>query len=133
MDASLNMRDQGDGTTERAKLAERLREAREYLGFSQHQVAQYLSISRSALSNIETAQRKVEAVELKRLATLYKRPMTYFTGEPGPPGEALPPDVEHVARKASKLTPKDREELARFADFLQSRAQSGGGRTAKGQ
>ena len=119
--------------TERTKLAERLREAREYLGFSQDQVAQHLGISRSALSNIETGQRKVEAVELKRLAALYKRPQTYFTGELGAPGEALPPDVEHLARKASTLTPKDREELTRFADFLQSRTQSGGGGPAGGK
>lgn len=120
-------RDQGDETTERAKLAERLRDAREYLGFSQDQVAQYLGVSRSALSNIETDQRKVEATELKRLATLYKKPLTYFTGELDPPGDALPPDVEHIARKASKLTPKDRQELARFADFLRSRAKTSGG------
>jgi transcriptional regulator with XRE-family HTH domain len=101
-----------------------LREAREYLGFSQDQVAQYLGISRSALSNIENGQRKVEATELKSLATLYKEPLTYFTGEPGPPSEGRPPDVEHIAREASKLTPKDREELARFAAFLQSKGQS---------
>jgi transcriptional regulator with XRE-family HTH domain len=118
---------------ERTKLAERLREAREYLGFSQDQVAQHLGISRSALSNIETGQRKVEAVELKRLAALYKRPQTHFTGELGPPGEPLPPDVEHLARTASTMTPKDREELTRFADFLRSRTQSGGSGSAGGK
>lgn len=117
---------QRDEEAERAKLAERLRAAREYLGFSQDQVSQHLGISRSALSNIETGQRKVEVTELTRLATLYKQPLTHFTGEPGPPGDTLPPDVEHLARKASKMTPKDREELTRFADFLRTRPQSGG-------
>jgi transcriptional regulator with XRE-family HTH domain len=117
---------QRDEEAERTKLAERLRAAREYLGFSQDQVSQHLGISRSALSNIETGQRKVEVTELTRLASLYKQPLTHFTGEPGPPGEALPPDVEHLARKASKMTVKDREELTRFADFLRSRTQSGG-------
>ena len=118
---------------ERTKLAERLREAREYLGFSQDQVAQHLGISRSALSNIETGQRKVEAVELKRLAALYKRSQTYFTGELASQTEALPSDVEHLARKASALTPKDREELTRFADFLRSRTQGGGSGSGGGQ
>ena len=117
---------QRDEEAERAKLAERLRAAREYLGFSQDQVSQHLGISRSALSNIETGQRKVEVTELTRLATLYKQPLTYFTGEPGPPGDILPPDVEHLARKASKMTVKDREELTRFADFLRTRPQTGG-------
>jgi transcriptional regulator with XRE-family HTH domain len=132
MDSSLNKQGQSDDA-ERAGLADRLRAAREYLGFSQDQVAQHLGISRSALSNIETGQRRVEAVELKRLAALYERPLTYFTGEPGAPGDAVPPDVEHLARKASKLTPKDREELGRFADFLQSRAQKSGGDSMRGK
>jgi transcriptional regulator with XRE-family HTH domain len=91
-----------------------------------------LGVPRSALSNIETGQRKIEAMELKRLAALYKKPLTYFTGEPGPPGDALPPDVEHLARKASKLTSKDRAELARFADFLGSRKHDGGDDAAGG-
>lgn len=121
MDAIQTKSKPGDEGADRMKLATRLREAREYLGFSQDQVAQHLGISRSALSNIETGQRKVEVVELTRLAVLYKKPVSHFTGEPGPPGDALPADVEHLARKASKLTPKDREELTRFADFLRLR------------
>ena len=111
---------------ERSQLAAKLREAREYLGFSQDDVAQHLGIPRSALSNIETGQRKVDAVELKRLAELYKKPLAHFTGEAPPASSSLPADVEHLARKASKLTPKDRAELARFSDFLQSRSQSSG-------
>lgn len=127
------LKQQRDEEAERTKLSARLREAREYLGFSQDQVAQHLGISRSALSNIETGQRKVEVTELTRLAVLYKQPLTHFTGESAPPGGALPADVEHLARKASKLTPKDREELTRFADFLRLRTQSGGDNTAGGR
>jgi transcriptional regulator with XRE-family HTH domain len=107
---------------ERMTLAERLRAAREYLGFSQDQVSQHLGIQRSALSNMETGQRRVEAVELKRLAELYKKPLAYFTGEPGSTQETLPKDVEHLARKMSKLTAKDLQELSRFADFLTSQS-----------
>ena len=66
---------------DRRAMGERLRQAREYLGFSQEEVAKYLNISRSALSNIETGQRKVDALELKKLASLYKRPVTHFTGD----------------------------------------------------
>lgn len=104
----------------RKSLGERLREAREYLGFSQEEVATYLGVSRSALSNIESGQRKVDALELKKLAGLYKRPASHFTGE-----EAQDPtygeDIAHLARKASALSADDRAELGRFADFLRAR------------
>jgi transcriptional regulator with XRE-family HTH domain len=105
---------------DRKTLGERLREAREYLGFSQEEVANYLGVSRSALSNIESGQRKVDALELKKLAGLYKRPVSHFTGE-----EAVNPaygeDIAHLARKASELSADDRAELGRFADFLRAR------------
>jgi len=108
---------------DRRGLAQRLREAREYLGFSQEEVAGFLGIARSALSNIETGQRKVDALELKRLAQLFKRPLSYFTGEADEAEPLFAADVAHLARKASKLSPQDREELSRFADFLRARKQ----------
>lgn len=116
---------QPDGKdSDRKALGERLREAREYLGFSQDQVATFMGISRSALSLMETGQRKVEALELKKLAGLYKRPVGHFTGEVA---EELSfgTDVEHLARKVSELSSDDREELSRFADFLRAKKKSG--------
>ena len=133
MASADNHRGPDGDAEERAKLATKLREAREYLGLSQDQVAQHIGIPRSALSNIESGRRKVEAVELARLATLYRRPIAHFTGEVLPPSGALPPDVEHLARAASKLTSKDRDELARFADFLSARGQRGGAAAEKGE
>ena len=117
-----------NGSDERLKLAERLKAAREYLGFSQDEVAKFLGISRSALSNIETGQRRVEAVELSRLATLYKKPVTYFTSAGEVTEDALPSDVAHLARKVSALSKKDRDELSRFADFLKSRGSADKGK-----
>ena len=70
-----------DKDDDRKTLGERLREAREYLGFSQDQVGTFLGVSRSALSLMESGQRKVDALELKKLAGLYKRSVGYFTGE----------------------------------------------------
>jgi transcriptional regulator with XRE-family HTH domain len=108
---------------DRKTLGERLREAREYLGFSQEEVARFLGVPRSALSLMEAGQRKVDAIELKKLAGLYKRPISYFTG--GEADEAtFGADVKHLARKASELAPDDREELSRFADFLKARKQA---------
>ena len=59
-------------------LALRLREARDYVGLSQETVAEHLGISRPAVSAIERGTRKVSGLELKRLAGLYRRPITFF-------------------------------------------------------
>ncbi len=120
----MNTSDDMEG--DRRAMGERLRRAREYLGYSQEEVAKYLGISRSALSNIETGQRKVDALELKKLAGLYKRPGTHFTGE-APEDEAVGEDVAHLARKVSELSAEDRAALGRFADFLRAKKQSDGG------
>jgi transcriptional regulator with XRE-family HTH domain len=105
---------------ERSRLAEKLRQAREYMNLSQDEVAKALGIPRAAVSLIESAQRRVEALELKKLAEIYERPVSYFTGEEQTP--KLPAEVEHLARTATQLSSKDREELARFAEFLQAKA-----------
>lgn len=112
------------GADDRKALGEKLREAREYLGFSQEEIAASVGISRSALSLIESGQRKVEALELKKLAALYKRPVGHFTGEE--PSSGRDPDIQHLARKAAALSPEDREELSRFADFLHMRKREKG-------
>ena len=100
-----------------------LREAREYLGLSQHEVAQHLDVPRSAISMIESGRRKVDSLELKRLAELYQRPVAHFTGDTPRIGKHRPEDVEILARTAAELTEKDRLEVVRFAEFLRARAQ----------
>ena len=111
---------------DRKAMADRLREAREYLGFSQEEVAAYLGVPRSALSLIEAGSRKVDALELKKLASLYKRPVAYFTGGDAEE-DAYGEEIAHLARKAKELSPEDRAELGRFADFLRAKKQEKGG------
>jgi transcriptional regulator with XRE-family HTH domain len=105
---------------DRSELGTRLKQAREYLDLSQEEVAKALSVPRSAMSLIETGQRKVDSLELKRLAEIYQRPVSHFTGE-APEAADIPENVQHLARAASKLSDRDREELLRFAEFLRSR------------
>lgn len=105
----------------RAQLGELLRQAREYVELSQDEVGKKLDLPRTAISLIESGQRRVDALELKRFAELYQRPVSYFTGEHSV-SAALPQDVEHLARRASSLSETDRAELARFAEFLSSRS-----------
>jgi transcriptional regulator with XRE-family HTH domain len=109
--------DGGAGFDERQRrLAARLQSAREYLGLSQQFVAEHTGISRVAISAIENGRRKVEALELEALASLYKYPVTYFLD--GALEE--PASVRALAREATSLTERDREEVLRFAQFLKS-------------
>ena len=110
-----------DDEAERRQLGERLRDARKYVGLSQAEAAAILKLPRTAVTDIESGQRKVEALELKRMAELYRQPVSHFTGEDAA-GAPLSADVAHLARQAASLSPKDREELGRFAEFLQARA-----------
>lgn len=110
-----------DGSIERERLGERLRETRKYLGLKQEEVAAHIGIPRSALSEIENGRRRVEALELTRLARLYRQRVSYFTGEDAL-SAAMPPDIAHIARQAANLSPRDREELGRFAEYLRARA-----------
>ena len=110
---------------QRAELAGRLKEAREYLELSQDEVARELGVPRTAISLLESGQRKVDALELQKLAHLYQRPVGYFTGEEQSVLE-LPEKVEHLARAASALSKKDRDELTRFAEYLKARSLSEG-------
>jgi transcriptional regulator with XRE-family HTH domain len=109
---------------DRQLLGDRLRIAREYVGLKQEEVARHLDIPRSALSNMEAGLRKVDALELTRLAKLYQRPTSWFTNEEPLARDDFAPEVAHVARAAAGLSTQDRQELARFADFLKSRART---------
>ncbi len=112
---------------DRRRLAERLREAREYVGLSQEEAAKHLGVPRTAMTNMETGQRRVDALELKNLARLYKRPAGFFTGEAEVERD-LPQEVAVLARAASNLSDRDREELRRFAEYLRARSQEEGSR-----
>lgn len=111
-----------DNDAERRRLGETLRRSRERLGFTQDEVAEVLKVQRTAVTNIERGQRKVDALELKRLARLYRQPVSLFTGEDDALDAGLPSDVFHIARQAAALCASDREALRRFADFLRMRA-----------
>jgi transcriptional regulator with XRE-family HTH domain len=103
---------------DRKRLAARLREARESAGLSQEQVAQELALPRPAISQIENGHRRVEALELARLAKLYGRQLSFFADEE--PVGARRLDALH--RTAAELSEKDRAEVLRFAEFLRHKA-----------
>jgi len=100
----------------RIVIGTKLKEAREYLDISQERAAKETGINRSALSLIESGQRKLDTFELIKLAKLYQRPVAYFTDqnfsvEPNP-------NAAVFARNIDKLSENDRKELEKFAEFL---------------
>lgn len=100
-------------------VGERLRAAREYLNFSQQHVADRTGIPRTAISDIERGARKVDSLELRKLARFYRRPISYFLDEDA---EAAIADhaAAMLARALSPLSDGDREQVVKFAQFLQS-------------
>ena len=101
-------------TSEQMALARRLREAREYIGLLQEDVATALDIPRASVSAIESGKRRVSSLELRRLGRLYRRPVAWLLGE-----EDAEIDMDTPLRRATAtLSDHDKEQVLRFAEFL---------------
>ena len=97
--------------------AARLREAREYLGFSRDDAATALDMPRDRLNGLEDGTSgKITGAELRKMSRLYRRPPGWFTGE----WEFHPdPDMVRQLNENPRLTDGDREAVLDFAEFLQ--------------
>ena len=105
------------------QLTRRLREAREFTNLSQQFVAEQTGIPRSAISDIERGARRVESIELKRLAALYRMPVDYFLGNEPPAelaGAADDATSTALARATGEMGPEEKEQVLRFALFLRN-------------
>ena len=63
---------------EHRSLVERLRTARKERGLDQEDVAKLLGVTQSYISKIESGQRRIDIVQLKRFAKVYKKKMEFF-------------------------------------------------------
>lgn len=63
---------------EHGRLIKRLIQARQEAGLNQIEAAKRLGRSQSYLSKIEVGQRKVDVIELKKIAKVYKKSTSYF-------------------------------------------------------
>jgi transcriptional regulator with XRE-family HTH domain len=88
----------------RAKIAARLRAAREQSGLSQGQVAKILGFQRPTISEIEAGRRKVPAEEMARFADIYKVSISWLMEEKP---EVADPSIELAARELAKLKQED--------------------------
>jgi transcriptional regulator with XRE-family HTH domain len=107
----------GDGSADfdQKSLAIRLKGVREYLGLSQQFVASSTGIARAAISEIERGNRRVDSLELRKLAKLYQHPVSYFLGVE----DQQFPVSTALGRVLVELTSGDHDEVLRFAEFLQ--------------
>jgi transcriptional regulator with XRE-family HTH domain len=101
-----------------AMLSARLKNTREYLGFKQQWVSDQTGISRVAISEIERGTRKVDSIELKKLARLYRYPVGYFLDEDV---DAIPAShaVAGLPRRLNNLRQEDLTQVMKFAQFLE--------------
>lgn len=63
------------------QLVGRLRSARLEAGLTQKDVAIRIKKSQSYLSKVEMGEQRLDIIELKAFADLYKKPLDYFVGE----------------------------------------------------
>lgn len=113
---------------EQRELAARLREAREYVGLLQEDVARALGIPRASVSALESSKRRVSSLELRRLARLYRRPVGWLLGEDLEIDPSAP-----LFRATAELSDNDKEQVLRFAEFLAGAGRPGpSGRIERG-
>jgi len=103
------------GESEQRQLAERLREARRHVGLLQLDVASVLGLSRSTVSAIERGTRRIQPLELRRMARLYRRPVRWFVDA----AEVS----ESLHRNTMDLTKTDKLRMLRSAEVWVSTAQ----------
>lgn len=101
-------------------LAQRLREAREFLNLSQQFVADQTGLARSAISDMERGARRVDSIELKHLAALYRLPPSHFLGQDEPAWADSDPTSLALARATKEMGEPERLQLLRFAQFLRN-------------
>jgi transcriptional regulator with XRE-family HTH domain len=63
---------------EHRNLVEKLRTARREAGLDQEEVAEILKVSQSYVSKIESGQRRIDVVQLKAFARIYRKKLEYF-------------------------------------------------------
>lgn len=113
----------GDDTdARRVEMGGRLRQAREYLNYSQEEVATALAVARPAVTHMESGTRKVESLELEKLAKLYGRSVDYFLS--GQEEFSADDKVAFAARTLHGLSGRDLEEVTKFANYLRNSSRS---------
>ncbi len=106
--------------------ADRLREARVYLGLNRDDVSGAMDRERRWVDDIENGRQAITGEELRKLSRLYRRPVAWLCGE-----TTFQPSPE-MLRQVENLTEGDREAVLDFAEFLQGAGGPGWSRRDRG-
>jgi transcriptional regulator with XRE-family HTH domain len=63
---------------EHRMLVEKLKKGRKEAGLDQEAVAKLLGVTQSYISKMESGQRRIDIVQLKAFARIYKKKIDYF-------------------------------------------------------
>ena len=63
---------------EHRMLVEKLKKARKEAGLDQEAVAKLLGVTQSYISKVESGQRRIDIVQLRRFAKVYKKKIDFF-------------------------------------------------------
>ena len=94
-------------------IGERLRKLRKYMGLTQEQVAEILSVGRDAILRIEKGDRKIDLQELMNFSKLYNISMDELTMEEHTINSS---DVA-FARGFNELSEKDKKEIISLIEY----------------
>lgn len=95
------------------KIGERLRKLRKYMGLTQEQVAEILSVGRDAILRIEKGERKIDLQELMKFSKLYNISLDELTMEEHTINSS---DVA-FARGFNELSEKDKKEIISLIEY----------------
>ena len=101
-------------------IGKRIREAREALGISQRELALELGYeSSTAISYIESGDRKISVVDLEKVAKHLGRDIRFFIGQ-----DIQKSDVR-VALRAEGISDKDHSTIMHIIEMAKKRNQNG--------
>ena len=102
-------------------IGSKIREAREAAKKSQMELANALSFeSATAISLIESGERKLRAEDLEKIASFLDRDVKFFIGQ-----EDKAVDVRVALRADKDLNEKDREAILRFIEVAKQNKKDG--------
>ena len=107
---------------EHVVIGTRLREAREYVGLLQEEVAAALGIPRTSLSAAEAASARCRGWNSVRLARLYRRSVGWFSSDDD---DDVSDAADPLYRATAQLSAHDKDQVLRFAEFLAAAGQPG--------
>ncbi len=103
--------------TNKEKIANRIRQARELAGLSQGQVAKMMNMHRPTISEIEAGRRNVKVDELSAFSNLYGVEVSWIAGE----STKVNKEMLAAARELSSMSEDDLETLISIIKMVKSK------------